>query len=116
MGYYKLSDSDQSEIKEYALRIGMLITLLNYLDYHAQIFIEAMLDLEPNKSTTIPLIVLTRGFDFSRRIKFLKSLIKTKHAANFAEYSKLQDEIIKCSELRNNIAHSQIYFWDDPDG
>jgi hypothetical protein len=116
MGYYKLSDSNESEIKEYTLRIGTLITLLNYLDYHAQIFVEAILDLEPNKSTTIPLILLTRSFDFSRRIKFLKTLIKSKHPNNFGEFSKLQEDIVNCSELRNNLAHSQIYFWDDPEG
>jgi hypothetical protein len=116
MGYYKLSDSDTSEIKEYTLKIGTLITLLNYLDYHIQGFVEAILDLEPDKSTTTPLIMLTRNFDFSRRIKFLKSLIKSKHEKNFVEYGKLHDEIIKCSEIRNGLAHSQIYFWDDPNG
>ena len=79
MGYYKLSDSDSAEIKKYTSRVGTLITLLNYLDYHIQIFIEAILDLESDKSTTQPIIALTRSFDFSRRINFLKSLIKSKH-------------------------------------
>jgi hypothetical protein len=116
MGYYKLSDSDGPEIKKYTSRIGILITLLNYLDYHVQTFIEAILDLEEDKSTTQPIIMLTRSFDFSRRINFLKSLIKSKHKQELTAYIKLLDEIIKCSEIRNNIAHSQIYFWDDPKG
>lgn len=116
MGYYKLSDSDGLEIKKYTSRIGILITLLNYLDYHVQIFIETILDLESDKSTTKPIIALTRSFDFSRRINFLKSLIKSKHKQEIANYAKLHDEIIKCSEIRNNIAHSQIHFWDDPHG
>ncbi|OGE29614.1 hypothetical protein A2867_01990 [Candidatus Daviesbacteria bacterium RIFCSPHIGHO2_01_FULL_40_11] len=116
MGYYKLSDSDSAEIKKYTSRVGTLITLLNYLDYHIQIFIEAILDLESDKSTTQPIIALTRSFDFSRRINFLKSLIKSKHNKELADYTKLQEEIVKCSEVRNHIAHSQIYFWDDPHG
>lgn len=116
MGYYKLSDSDSPEIKKYTSRVGTMITLLNYLDYHIQIFIEAILDLESDKSTTKPIILLTRSFDFSRRINFLKSLIKSKHAQELNTYTKLHEEIIKCSEIRNNIAHAQIYFWDDPSG
>lgn len=116
MGYYKLSDSNEPAIKEYASRIGILVTLLNYLDYHIQIFIEAILDLESDKSTTKPIIALTRNFDFSRRISFLKSLIKSKHRQEFEGYIKLHDDIIKCSKVRNNIAHSQIYFWDDANG
>lgn len=116
MGYYKLSDSDGPEIKKYTSRIGTLITLLNYLDYHIQIFIEAILDLESDKNTTRPITALIRSFDFSKRINFLKSLIKSKHKQELADYAKLHDEIIKCSEIRNNMAHSQIYFWDDPKG
>lgn len=116
MGYYEFSDSDGPEIKKYTSRVGILITLLNYLDYHIQIFIEAILDLESGKSTTQPITALTRSFDFSKRTNFLKSLIKSKHKQELANYTKLHDEIIKCSEIRNNIAHSQIYFWDDPEG
>lgn len=116
MGYYNLSDSDDPEIKEYTYKIGALITLLNYLDFHIQIFVEAILELDNNKSTTLPIIMMTRNFDFSRRVNFLKTLIKSKHKDNFGNYEKLHGEIIKCSELRNKLAHSQMYFWDDPDG
>lgn len=116
MGYYKLSDSDEPEIKKYTARIGILITLLNYLDYHLQITIQAILDLDNTKSTTPAIISLTRNFDFSKRLNFLKSLIKSKHQSEFSKYVKLHDEIIKCSEIRNNLAHSQIYFWDDDKG
>ncbi len=116
MGYYKLSDSDSAEIKKCTSRIGTLITLLNYLDYHIQVFVEAILDLENDKTTTKPIIALTRSFDFSRRINFLKSLIKSKHSKEITDYLELHEEIISCSEIRNNIAHSQIHFWDDPDG
>lgn len=116
MGYYKLSDSNDIEIKKYSSRIGTLITLLNYLDYNIQIFIESILDLEADKSTTKPIISLTRSFDFSKRINFLKSLIKSKHPQKLEDYLKIHEEIIKCCEIRNNIAHSQIYFWDDPNG
>lgn len=116
MGYYKLSDSDGPEVKKYTSRIGILITLLNYQDYHCQTFIEAILDLESDKSTTKPIIALTRSFGLSRRINFLKSLIKSKHSKEIGDYTKIHEEITKCSEIRNNLAHSQIYFWDDPDG
>lgn len=116
MGYYTLLDSDSLKIKKFTSRMGTLITLLNYLDYHIQIFIEAILDLENDKSTTSVVISLVRGFDFSKRLNFLKSLIKSKHKEYLADYSRLHEEITKCSEIRNNLAHSQIYFWDNPSG
>lgn len=116
MGYYTQIDADDAEVEQYASKIGVLITLLNSLDYQIQIFIETILDLEKTKPTNYDLLTLIRSFEFSKRLNFLKSLIKKKHADKLEEYLKLHDEIIKCGEVRNKFAHSQVYFWDDPRG
>lgn len=116
MGGYKLSGSSEPEIKKYTLRIGILITSLNYLDFHIQSFIEAILGLENNIKIGQPIVALTRSFDLSKRVFFLKSLIKSKHEQEYTEYIKLHDRIIKCSEIRNNLAHSQVYFADNDKG
>lgn len=116
MGYYELSGSDNPKIKRFTSRVGTIITLLNYLDYNIQIFIEAILNLENDKNVSKTIISLIRTFDLSRRLNFLKSLIKNKHQDKFEEYCLLHDNFVKISEIRNYIAHSQVYFWDDPNG
>ncbi len=115
MGYYKLSDAEDSEIEKYTSKIGVIITMMNTLDHSIQIFVEAILESDRNKTNTAILSVI-RGFEFSKRINLLKSLISNNHYDKLNDYLKIHDEIIKCSEIRNKLAHSQVYFWDDPDG
>jgi ribosomal protein S15P/S13E len=108
--------ADEIEVEKYAAKIGVLITLMNSLDHDIQIFIEAILEAENHTKTNANILSVVRGFEFSKRLNFLKSLIKTRHADRLNDYLKIHDDIIKSSEVRNKFAHSQVYFWDDPDG
>ena len=116
MGYYDLSTSNSPKVNKYTSKIGILITLFNYLDFHIQIFIEAIINLERDKCTTKTIIYMVRSFSFPKRVEFLKSLVGNVHKDKFNDYIKIHEEVLKCNDIRNNFAHSQIYFWDDPKG
>jgi hypothetical protein len=117
MGGYKIqSDSKIPGVKKYTSRIGTLITLFNLLDHDIQSFIEAILDLENNKKTTLTIFFLIRNLSFSKRLEFLDVLLKDKHDRKIDSYINLRSEIVKCSKIRNSFAHSQTYFTQDDNG
>jgi len=116
MGYYSLIDTNKNEVNEYASKIGILITLLNYLDFNIQIFIEAILEPKSDETTAKPVIELSREFSFAKRVVFLDALIKSKHKKEYSDFPKIKEAITTCNNIRNNFAHSQMYFWDNDKG
>lgn len=117
MGYYKLTDTDSLSISKFTSRIGEIITLSNSLDHDLQIFIESIIDLENGKPTNADVINLVRSFSFSRRLDFLKTLVRTKHNDQYQAYiDNIHIKIKNWLTTRNRFAHSQVYFWDNDQG
>jgi hypothetical protein len=110
MGAGKLLDTGNENIKEYVQRVGEIILLISYLDRNIQMFIEAILNFRYEYKSKITVTSLTRSFELSKRVDFLKVAIKEKHNNKLNEYLKLHKEIIECNRIRNELAHSQVYF------
>lgn len=110
MGGRKLIDTENKNVKEYIQKIGEIVTLLSTLDHNIQIFIEAILNLKSDYKSKNTVISLTRSFELSKRVAFLRDAIKEKHNNKLDEYLILHVEIINCNRIRNELAHSQVYF------
>lgn len=116
MGYYKHLDADEESIAKYSSRIGSLITLLNYLEYNIQVFTEVLMEFDKSIPSNQIILQLLRKFEFSKRLIFLKDLVKKLHPEHFNDYLDIHRKIKEYSEIRNIYAHSQMYFWDNDEG
>ncbi|MFA5135877.1 MAG: hypothetical protein WC489_00610 [Patescibacteria group bacterium] len=115
MGAGKLIDTNNPDVGKYVLRIGEIITLLSNLDYNVEIFIEAIVNLDDSYQAKTSIISLIRRSSFSKRLEFLNDLLKEKHSEKYEIFQILYREIKECIEIRNTLAHSQVFFHNTKD-